>query len=176
MSVPYLVNDPEGHPSASRRIPVMARPFVSDRGKKTLDLVERFVEDECIPADAVFAAQVKAAGHAHPSNNVAGRFESHPQIIEDLKKRAKELGLCNVFLPKNHSKGGAGYSNLEYALMAELLGKSDVASEVRAVTDRPLSSAKPATVPAVGSQLLKTTVLCDKLLGDLVLKQELHGV
>lgn len=50
-------------------------------------------------------------------------------MIEDLKKRARELGLWNLFLPKNHFKEGAGFSNLEYGLMAEYLGKSFIASE-----------------------------------------------
>jgi hypothetical protein len=35
-----------------------------------------------------------------------------------------------MFLPRNHFKEGAGFSNLEYGLMAELLGKSATASEV----------------------------------------------
>lgn len=39
MSVPYLLNSATGHIPASERIPVIARPFVSDRAKKTLDLV-----------------------------------------------------------------------------------------------------------------------------------------
>lgn len=60
------------------------------------------------------------------------RFSAHPQIIEDLKVKARQLGLWNMFLPKNHFKEGAGFSNLEYGLMAEYLGKSRVASEVRA--------------------------------------------
>jgi alkylation response protein AidB-like acyl-CoA dehydrogenase len=49
--------------------------------------------------------------------------------MEDLKKRAQELGLWNMFLPKAHFKEGAGFSNLEYGLMAEYLGKSRTASE-----------------------------------------------
>ena len=60
---------------------------------------------------------------------VQERFSSHPSIIEDLKKRAQELGLWNMFLPKAHFKEGAGFSNLEYGLMAEYLGKSRTASE-----------------------------------------------
>lgn len=39
MSVPYLLNSAAGHVPASERIPVIARPFVSERAKKTLDLV-----------------------------------------------------------------------------------------------------------------------------------------
>jgi acyl-CoA dehydrogenase len=57
------------------------------------------------------------------------RFSSHPSIIEELKEKAKKLGLWNMFLPKNHFKEGAGFSNLEYGLMAEYLGKSRTASE-----------------------------------------------
>jgi acyl-CoA dehydrogenase len=53
--------------------------------------------------------------------------------MEDLKEKAKKLGLWNMFLPKNHFKEGAGFSNLEYGLMAEILGKSGTASEVRYV-------------------------------------------
>lgn len=51
-------------------------------------------------------------------------------MLEDLKAKAKKLGLWNMFLPKNHFSQGAGFSNLEYGLMAELLGKSKIASEV----------------------------------------------
>ena len=84
--------------------------------------VEKFVEEECIPADPIYQQQVGDGG-------VEARFKSHPKIIEDLKDRARELGLWNMFLPKNHFKEGAGFSNLEYGLMAEQLGKSGVASE-----------------------------------------------
>jgi len=83
--------------------------------------VERFVEEECIPADAVYVRQI--------GQTTQERFSSHPSIIEDLKKRAQELGLWNMFLPKAHFKEGAGFSNLEYGLMAEYLGKSRTASE-----------------------------------------------
>ncbi|KAK5062823.1 hypothetical protein LTR84_004898 [Exophiala bonariae] len=121
MSVPYLINGPNGHIPASEKIPVIARPFVSERAKKTLDLVERFVEEECIPADAVFAQQT--------GQGTVARFDAHPKVIEDLKAKAKKLGLWNMFLPKNHFKEGAGFSNLEYGLMAEYLGKSVTASE-----------------------------------------------
>ncbi|KAF2637695.1 acyl-CoA dehydrogenase NM domain-like protein [Massarina eburnea CBS 473.64] len=116
-----LVNSQHGHITASQRIPAIARPFVSERAAKTLDLVEKFVEEECIPADAVFARQI--------GETTKERFSSHPPILEELKKRAQELGLWNMFLPTNHFKEGAGFSNLEYGLMAEYLGKSQTASE-----------------------------------------------
>lgn len=75
-----------------------------------------------IPADQIFTAQL---------NNGPSRWISHPQIVEELKEKAKALGLWNMFLPKAHfPKISPGFSNLEYGLMAEYLGKSVIASEV----------------------------------------------
>lgn len=54
--------------------------------------------------------------------------------MEELKAKARRLGLWNLFLPRNHFSQGAGFSNLEYGLMAEYLGKSVVAPEVRDLT------------------------------------------
>uniref|UniRef100_A0A8H7K5J1 Acyl-CoA oxidase/dehydrogenase middle domain-containing protein n=1 Tax=Bionectria ochroleuca TaxID=29856 RepID=A0A8H7K5J1_BIOOC len=50
-------------------------------------------------------------------------------IIEDLKIKARELGLWNMFLPKGHYTESPGWTNLEYGLMAEWLGRSRSASE-----------------------------------------------
>ena len=56
--------------------------------------------------------------------------------MEDLKEKAKEQGLWNLFLAGHGQatgggeRRGAGFSNVEYGLMAELLGKSRTASEV----------------------------------------------
>ena len=47
--------------------------------------------------------------------------------MESLKAKARALGLWNFFLPK--SQGGAGISNLEYAHLAEIMGRSRLASE-----------------------------------------------
>ncbi|KAK1778078.1 acyl-CoA dehydrogenase/oxidase [Copromyces sp. CBS 386.78] len=104
----------------SAQIPIAVRDRVSERAQKTLDVVARFVEEDCIPADAVYEAQI-GVGDA--------RWEAHPQILEDLKAKAKSLGLWNMFFPKGHYKESPGFTNLEYGLMAEWLGKSRVASE-----------------------------------------------
>ncbi|OAG42475.1 hypothetical protein AYO21_03351 [Fonsecaea monophora] len=106
--------------SASQNIPPIALPFVSERAKKLLDVVEKFVHEECIPADPVFLAQIGTGN---------GRWHGHPSIIDELKKKARALGMWNMFLPKNHYKDGPQFTNLEYALMAEYLGKSSIASE-----------------------------------------------
>ncbi|KAH7264315.1 hypothetical protein FSOLCH5_010171 [Fusarium solani] len=104
----------------SARIPAIAVNRVSDAAKRQLDLVAKFVEEECIPADPVVEAQT-GEGDA--------RWEGHPSIIEDLKTKARALGLWNMFLPKGHYKESPGFTNLEYGLMAEWLGRSHVASE-----------------------------------------------
>lgn len=105
---------------ASERIPILAKSHVSQRALQTLDIVEKFVEEECIPADVVYHAQIGEGEQ---------RWKSYPAVIEDLKAKAKKLGLWNMFLAKAHYKQGAGFTNLEYALMAEILGKSRCASE-----------------------------------------------
>lgn len=93
---------------------------MSDKAKQALDLVAKFVEEDCIPADPVLEAQIGSG---------ESRWDHHPPIVDDLKKKARKLGLWNMFLPKGHYKESPGYTNLEYGLMAEWLGKSRVASE-----------------------------------------------
>ncbi|KAL9098090.1 MAG: hypothetical protein Q9163_006183, partial [Psora crenata] len=82
--------------------------------------VEKFVEQECIPADTVYYAQL---GEGEK------RWTTYPPIIDELKAKAKKLRLWNLFLPKTHFTQGAGFSNLEYGLMAEYMGRSRTASE-----------------------------------------------
>ncbi|KAM7194973.1 Acyl-CoA dehydrogenase/oxidase, N-terminal and middle domain containing protein [Naviculisporaceae sp. PSN 640] len=104
----------------SAQIPIAVRDRVSEKAKKTLDVVARFVEEDCLPADPVFESLIGTGDE---------RWQRHPQILEDLKTKARALGLWNMFLPKGHYKESPGFSNLEYGLMAEWLGKSRLASE-----------------------------------------------
>lgn len=84
--------------------------------------MEKFVNERCIPADAVFAQEV--------GRDTRERFSAHPKILEDLKAEARKKGLWNLFLAKGHYSESSEYSNLEYGLMAEQLGRSHIASEV----------------------------------------------
>ncbi|HEY2792591.1 MAG TPA: acyl-CoA dehydrogenase, partial [Micromonosporaceae bacterium] len=47
-----------------------------------------------------------------------------PAVMESLKAEARRRGLWNLFLP--NSRFGAGLSNLEYAPMAEIMGRSTI--------------------------------------------------
>ncbi len=66
----------------------------------------------------------------HEQVSIGDRWSHTPrqdEILEGLKAKARALGLWNFFLPK--SQGGAGISNLEYAHLAEIMGRSRLASE-----------------------------------------------
>ncbi|MFI6430391.1 acyl-CoA dehydrogenase family protein [Rhodococcus oryzae] len=90
---------------------------VSDRAEKIrADLLE-FMDSHVYPAEAVYEEQMRVAGDPH--------FQ--PPIIEELKVEARKRGLWNLFHP--HPGTGAGLTNLEYAPLAEIMGRSHLASE-----------------------------------------------
>lgn len=111
----------KGHIPASQRLPLLIEPFVSERAKKTLDLLEHFVETRCIPIDHIMEQRL--------GQGVQLRFNAHSEILEELKIEARQMGFWNMFLGKKHYTEGAGYSNVEFGLMAEILGRSFIASE-----------------------------------------------
>jgi acyl-CoA dehydrogenase len=91
---------------------------VSDRAEKIrADLLE-FMDSHVYPAETVYENQMRVAGDPH--------FQ--PPIIEELKVEARKRGLWNLFHP--HPGTGAGLTNLEYAPLAEIMGRSHLASEV----------------------------------------------
>lgn len=70
-----------------------------------------------MPAESTFHSQV--------SLDPKLRWKSYPVIMEDLKIKAKALGLWNLFLMKAHYPDvGVDLTNLEYAIMAEIMGRS----------------------------------------------------
>ena len=89
----------------------------SDKVKKLQERVTAFMEQHVYPAEKVYDEQRVASGDKH----------HHPQIMEDLKAKAKAEGLWNLFLP--HPEHGAGLNNLEYAPLSEIMGRSRIGSE-----------------------------------------------
>ena len=91
---------------------------------KTEDLITRvsdFMEDNIYPAEEIYASEMK-------SFREKGNPWQVPSILDELKQKAKNLGLWNFFLPE--SENGYGLTNLEYAPLAEIMGKVSFASEV----------------------------------------------
>ncbi len=76
-----------------------------------------FMDEHVYPAEEVYERQLRESGDPH----------HQPQVMEDLKTRAREAGLWNMFLPD--PERGAGLSNSDYAPLAEILGRSHIASE-----------------------------------------------
>ncbi|KAL4265557.1 acyl-CoA dehydrogenase family protein [Pleurotus pulmonarius] len=95
----------------------------SPHGKETLAKLIRFLEEEVWPARELSHLQM-------PEDST--RWKTIVPVIEELKDRAKQLGLWNLFLSKRHyPQHGTDFTNLEYAVMAELLGRGGhMASEV----------------------------------------------
>lgn len=91
----------------------------SDKVKELLARVTTFMDEHVYPNEKTYADQMIAFG--------ANRWQV-PQIIEDLKVKAREAGLWNLFLPE--SDRGAGLTNLEYSALCEIMGRSGFASEV----------------------------------------------
>lgn len=92
-----------------------------DHSEKVLELrekLEAFMEENVYPNEKTYHEQVEASDD---------RWET-PPIMEELKDKARSAGLWNLFLPD--SEYGAGLSNLEYAPLCEVMGRSLIAPEV----------------------------------------------
>ena len=76
-----------------------------------------FMDSHIYPSEPVFEEQIQASGDPH----------FHPPIMEGLKSEARQRGLWNLFLPDN--KWGPGFTNVEYAPLAEIAGRSPIAPE-----------------------------------------------
>ena len=84
----------------------------SDRAKEYQDKLLAFMDEHIYPAEPLYEAQMAASGDPH----------FHPPILEELKTEARKQGLWNLFHP--HPEWGPGLTNLEYAPLAEIMGRS----------------------------------------------------
>jgi acyl-CoA dehydrogenase len=86
----------------------------TDRGKRLQAELLDFMDRRVLPAEAVYREQMTALGDAH----------GHPRIVEDLKADARARGLWNLFLPHRTEWTPDPLSNLDYAYLAEITGRS----------------------------------------------------
>jgi acyl-CoA dehydrogenase len=89
----------------------------SERCAEFKERLSAFMDEHIHPAEEVYERQLRESGDPH----------HQPAIMEELKTRAREAGLWNMFLPD--AEHGAGLSNSDYAPLAEILGRSHIASE-----------------------------------------------
>src|SRR5690348_12795022 len=88
---------------------------LSDKAKRLQQKLNAFMEENIYPNEA------------HFNQEVEGDRWKPVSFIEDLKRKARAEGLWNLFLP---DEDGAGLSNLDYAPLCEVMGRSMIAPEV----------------------------------------------
>ncbi len=89
----------------------------SARSKELQQRLTAFMVEHVLPNERVAEEQIGAGDRWQPT-----------AIVEELKARARAAGLWNLFLPD--SELGAGLTNLEYAPLCEIMGRSPIAPEV----------------------------------------------
>jgi acyl-CoA dehydrogenase len=89
----------------------------SERCSEFKERLTSFMDEHVYPAEAIYEQQLLASGDPH----------HQPAVMEELKQQARDAGLWNMFLPDPDH--GAGLSNGDYAPLAEILGRSHIASE-----------------------------------------------
>jgi len=90
----------------------------SDKVKDLVRQVRDFINSEILPNEALWEEQV------------AAKPWETPEIVTRLKAKARDEGLWNLFLPVVYGKYSAGLTNMEYAPLAEEMGRVLWASEV----------------------------------------------
>jgi acyl-CoA dehydrogenase len=92
----------------------------SDKVKDLQKRVGAFMDEHVYPNEARFHEEIA-------TNRRAGNAWVPTQVVEELKQKARAQGLWNLFLPE--SEYGAGLTNLEYAPLCEIMGRSPIGPE-----------------------------------------------
>lgn len=90
----------------------------SENAQSLIARMQSFMQEHVIPAETIYAAQLQGGAD--------WKQWRQPAIMEELKRQAKAAGLWNLFLPED----GARLSNVDYAPLAEITGRSMIAPEV----------------------------------------------
>ena len=91
-------------------------PELSPKVEDLLERVSKFMDDNIYPNEEKIQNEIAEGDRWQPS-----------QILEDIKAKAKEQGLWNLFLPE--SDRGAGLTNYEYGHLCELMGRTQFGPE-----------------------------------------------
>jgi acyl-CoA dehydrogenase len=91
----------------------------SDKVNQLQEKLINFMEENVYPNELVYEEQL---------NSQTTRWSDVPAVMEELKEKAKKEGLWNLFLPD--SEHGAGLTNIEYAPLCEIMGRSLIGPEV----------------------------------------------
>src|SRR3954453_19880077 len=86
---------------------------LSPTAARLQDTLLAFMDERVYPAESVYEEQLRSSGDPH----------SHPPVMEELKAAARGRGLWNLFLP-HRTQWTDGLSNLDYAPLAEVMGRS----------------------------------------------------
>ena len=96
----------------------------SAKSREWMERVRAFMEEYIVPAVPVYHRQLAAID----------RWTEIPPVFEELKDKARQAGLWNIFMPPSEHDDefftSVGLSNVEYAPIAELMGRISFASEV----------------------------------------------
>lgn len=87
----------------------------SERSREYQDKLLAFMDEHVYPSESVYHTQMAESGNPN----------FHPPVLEELKAEARSRGLWNLFHPhQNEEWGSPGLSNLDYAPLAEIMGRS----------------------------------------------------
>jgi acyl-CoA dehydrogenase len=100
--------------------PLLMDFSLSPTAESYVQRVSAFMQEHILPAEPEYYAQVQ--------NLSDWRSWTQPSTMENLKVKARAAGLWNLFLPDHEY--GAGLKNVEYAPLAEIMGRSSIAPEV----------------------------------------------
>jgi len=92
----------------------------SQRTRKLQTTLTAFLEEHVLPGEERFLAEVE-------ENRRRGNAWVPTRVVEELKEKARAQGLWNLFLPE--SEHGAGLTNLDYAPLCEIMGRSPIGPE-----------------------------------------------
>ncbi|OUZ06468.1 acyl-CoA dehydrogenase [Aeromicrobium sp. PE09-221] len=87
----------------------------SERSREYQEKLLAFMDEHVYPSESVYHTQMAESGNPN----------FHPPVLEELKAEARSRGLWNLFHPhQNEEWGSPGLSNLDYAPLAEIMGRS----------------------------------------------------